>query len=43
MTGCNFYLSTWLDYQVVPVPLTLVLNEPLQVVLSNNKTWIYAS
>jgi hypothetical protein len=43
MAGCNFYLSTWLDYQAVPVPLTLVLNEPLQVVLSNNKTWIYAS
>jgi hypothetical protein len=43
MTGCNYYLSTWLDYQVVPVPLTFVLNEPIQVVLNNNKTSIYGS
>ncbi len=43
MTGCNYYLSTWLDYQVVQVPLTFVLNEPIQVVLNNNKTSIYAS
>ncbi|CAF4031485.1 unnamed protein product [Adineta steineri] len=42
-TGCNLYLSTWLDYQVVPSIFTLVFNEPRQVVLSDNKTSIYAS
>jgi hypothetical protein len=42
-TGCNFYLSTWLDYQITPVILTFVLNQPLQVVLRDNKSSIYAS
>ena len=42
-TGCNFYLSTWLDYQITPVPLTLALNQPLQIVLRDNTSSIYAS
>ncbi|CAF4701241.1 unnamed protein product [Rotaria sp. Silwood1] len=42
-TGCNFYLSTWLDYQVVPISLALILNEPIQIELTYNKPSIYAS
>ncbi|CAF3660938.1 unnamed protein product [Rotaria sordida] len=42
-TGCNIYLSTWLDYQVVSIPLTLILNEPIQIVLINDKPSIYTS
>lgn len=42
-SGCNFYLSTWLDYQIEPVTLSFVLNEQLQVVLNSNKPSVYAS
>ncbi|CAF2401618.1 unnamed protein product [Rotaria sp. Silwood2] len=42
-SNCNIYLTTWLDYQAVPVPLTLTLNQQLQIILSNNSTFVYAS
>ncbi len=42
-SSCNIYLTSWLDYQPVPVLLTLTANQPLQIVLSNNMTFVYAS
>jgi hypothetical protein len=42
-SNCNISLTTWLDYQAVPVLLTLILNQPLQIALSNNITSVYAS
>ncbi|CAM4906823.1 unnamed protein product [Rotaria socialis] len=41
--GCNFYLTTWLDYQALSVSLTLSLDQPLQIFLSNNTSIVYAS
>ncbi|CAF1057322.1 unnamed protein product [Adineta ricciae] len=42
-TGCNFYLSTWLDYQTLPSIYTLATNQPLQVAITYNQTSIYLS
>jgi hypothetical protein len=41
-SSCNIYLTSWLDYQPVPVLLTLTVNQPLQIVLSNNIIFVYA-
>ncbi|CAF0819581.1 unnamed protein product [Rotaria sordida] len=42
-SNCNIYLTTWLDYQAEPAPVTLTLNQQLQIILSNSSTFIYAS
>ncbi|CAF4997712.1 unnamed protein product, partial [Rotaria socialis] len=31
------------DYEVIPIPLTLTFNDPVQIVLNNDKPSIYAS
>ncbi|UJR15924.1 hypothetical protein I4U23_002844 [Adineta vaga] len=42
-SNCNIYLTTWLDYQAIPVLLTLTIDRPLSIILSNNTTFVYTS
>ncbi|CAF1572483.1 unnamed protein product [Adineta ricciae] len=42
-SDCNLYLTSWLDYQAVPVLLTLTIDQPLSIILSNNTTFVYTS
>ncbi|UJR30663.1 hypothetical protein I4U23_018187 [Adineta vaga] len=42
-TGCNFYLSTWLDYRILSTISSLIIDQPIQVVMTHNNTSIYAS
>ncbi|CAF4168943.1 unnamed protein product, partial [Adineta steineri] len=42
-SSCNIYLTNWLNYLTVPVSLTLTTDQPLQIVLSNYTTFVYAS
>jgi len=41
--GCNYYLSSWLDYQIDPIHSVFVLNEPLEIVFSREKSSIFIS